>query len=338
MLKKKKKISPLLGQVLQKIAPRIGARVTIEPRWGIVGQIAFRNGRKRYFRYSSIDLNTLGAAEIAKDKGYAKFFMAQMGYPVVKGRDFYSTRWAKAIGSKDDIHAAYRYAQKIGLPVIVKPNSGSQGVGVMLVHTKREFYDALRRIFVRDRVALVEECVPGKDYRIVVLDSKIISAYERLPLSIVGDGISTVGELLKTKQQNFVAASRDTRLKLDDPRIQLKLARKKLNFASVLANGEHIFLLDNANLSSGGDSVDVTSQVHPGFKKIAIQLTHDMGLRMCGVDLMVNGDISEAPKQYWVIEINAAPGLDHYARSGAAQEKIVEELYLKVLKSMEKEK
>jgi D-alanine-D-alanine ligase-like ATP-grasp enzyme len=64
-----------------------------------------------------------------------------------------------------------------------------------------------------------------------------------------------------------------------------------------------------------------------------------MGLRLCGVDLMVcEGGIENAPVKggFCIIEINAAPGLDHYARSGKEQEKIVEELYLELLKGMEK--
>jgi glutathione synthase/RimK-type ligase-like ATP-grasp enzyme len=61
-----------------------------------------------------------------------------------------------------------------------------------------------------------------------------------------------------------------------------------------------------------------------------------MGLRLCGVDLVVAGDIREKPGLYWVLEVNAAPGLDHYVKTGRAQQRIVENLYLKVLKSMER--
>jgi len=336
-MKKKKQISPLLGVVLQKIAPRIGARVVMEPVWNIVGQIIFKSGRKRYFRYSSIDLNSLGASEIAKDKDYANFFMKRMGYPVIPGKTFFSGSWGKAIGMPQrNIDAAFRYAQKLGLPVIVKPNSGSQGKGVALVHTKAQFYQSMRLIFRRDRVALVQRPVSGRDYRVVVLDKKVISAYERIPLSVVGDGKSSIAKLLVKKQREFVASSRDTLLKKDDPRIAAKLSRQKLGTASVLEKGRQVFLLDNANLSTGGDSVDVTGSMHASWKKISVALTKDMGLRLCGVDLMIAGDIREKAGNYFILEINAAPGLDHYAASGKAQEKIVEDLYLEVLKSMEK--
>lgn len=332
---RKKHPTPILGTVLRKIAPRIGAVVTMEPNWQIVGQIAFKNGRKCYFKYSTLDLNPMGASELARDKDFAAFFIKKEGYPTVTGEAFYSKDWSETIGSKRNIDAAYRYAQKLGWPVIVKPNSASQGIGVTLIHNRVEFYRILRQIFKRDRVALVQRPVRGRDYRIVVLDNQIISAYERIPLSVVGNGRSTIQALLKAKQQAFRASSRDTRLKLDDPRMALKLKHLGLSFRSVPKRGERVFLLDNANLSTGGDSLDVSDQIHPEFARIAVQLTKDMGLRLCGVDLIIAGDISQKPERYWVLEINSAPGLDHYAKTGRAQQQIVEDLYLKVLKSLE---
>lgn len=333
---RQQKESLLLPHLLKKIAPTIGAKVYIEPEWGIAGQITFHDGRKRYFRYNTLDLNPVGASDIAKDKDYANLFMKRMGYPIVVGRAFYSNDWCRQIGSKRDIHAAYAYARKLGLPVVVKPNEGSHGSGVFLVRNKQEFMRAMRHILKADRVALVQRVVRGKDYRIVVLDSKVISAYERIPLSVVGDGSSSIKELLKKKQKRFRAGGRDTRIRLDDIRISHKLGMQKLALRSVPERGKRIYLLDNANLSSGGDAVDVTKPIHPEFKKIAVKLTRDMGLRLSGVDLMVAGDIRNAPRKYWVLEINAAPGLDHYVQTGAAQQKIVENLYLKVLRSMAK--
>ncbi len=325
----------ILAKMLKRLAPRIGAKVTLEPEWNIAGQIEYKGGRKRYFRYNTLDLNPVGAADISKDKGYATFFMKSMGYPTIEGKTFFSKAWCEAIGSRRDADAAFRYAKTLGFPVVVKPNSGSQGVGVALVHTKREFFAALRAIFKNDKVALVQRPVHGKDYRIVVLDDKVISAYERIPLNVIGDGHSSIKQLLQKKSRGFIATSRDTRIKMSDPRIKNKLARQDLTLLSKPALGERVLLLDNANLSSGGDSVDVTSQIHPQFKKLAIRLTKDMGLRLCGVDIMIEGDITNSSKKFWILETNAAPGLDHYAKTGKAQEKIVEDLYLEVLKSME---
>ena len=335
---KKKRDSPLLEKILRKIAPRIGASILIEPEWQIVGQITFRSGRRSYFKYNTLDLNPMGASEIARDKDYSNFFMKELGYPIVPGsKTFFSKKWAEAIKMpRRNIDAAFRHAQKLKFPVIVKPNSGSQGVGVALVRNKRDFYRAMREIFKTDRVALVQKPVIGLDYRLVVLDQKVISAYQRIPLSVTGNGKSTVRQLLRMKQREFVASSRDTRINADDPRIEMTLRNQRLTFRSVPAKEERVFLLDNANLSTGGDSIDVTAEVHPEFKKLAIKLTAEMGLRLCGVDLMVQGGISQKPGDYWVLEINSAPGLDHYAKTGMAQEKIVEDLYLEVLRQIER--
>ncbi len=334
MAKKPDKI--FLEKVLRKVAPKIGARVLSEPKWGIVFQVTFKNGKRKYSRFNSVDLNPLGSSEVAKDKDYANFFMKGMGYPTIEGKAFCSPVWAKTIKSKEDINAGYKYAKKLGFPVIVKPNSGSQGVDVALVYDKVEFYKAMNKVFKNDRMALVQKYIKGRDYRIVVLDNRIISAYQRIPLSVIGDGKLSIKKLLEKKKRYFIKIKRDINIEINDLRIKSKLKVINKNLSWIPNKKEQVFLLDNANLSTGGDSVDVTNSIHKDFKKIAIKLTKDMGLRICGVDLMIDGDIADKPRKYSVIEVNSAPGLDHYVTTGKAQEKIVEDMYLQVLKSMQK--
>ena len=108
-----------------------------------------------------------------------------------------------------------------------------------------------------------------------------------------------------------------------------------MNLKSILDKGQAVFLLDNANLSTGGDAIDVTDKIHRDFQSLAVRITKDMGLRMCGVDLITSGDISKPLKEYVVIEINSAPGLDNYASIGNKQKERVDELYLRVLKALE---
>lgn len=328
---------PLLAELFAEIAPRIGATLLVEPNWGIAGQIAFPSGRKRYFRFSSIDLNSLGSSEVAKDKDYANFFMRSMGYETIPGDTFYSPAWGEAIGVQKGFDEAYLYARELGFPVMVKPNSGSQGRNVAVAGNKRELRSALKAAFTGDRVALVQKVISGRDYRIVVLDDDVISAYERIPLNVVGDGGLSINELMETKQRQFVATGRDTVLKMDDPRIDKKIGRYGMSRTSVPQKGETVYLLDNANLSSGGDAVDVTSGIHPSVAALAVKLTKDMGLRLCGVDLLIPGPLNTPLASYSIIEINAAPGLDHYAQVGSDQKSIVEAMYLRVLQSMDRD-
>jgi len=330
---------PYLSKLLLKLASKVGAKVVLEPEWGYAGQIIYKNGVVRSLRMYSLDLNHIASADIAKDKDYAKFFMSKHGYPVAAGTTIFEKDWAKTLKSKRNISYAPKVARKLDYPVIVKPNSKSQGVDVILVWSDRELKRALLKVFKGDPVALLEKYLPGHDYRIVVLDGEIISAYERIALSVVGDGKHSILTLLKQKQKIFIKNGRDTRINFNDVRIKMKLARAGYLMKSILPLGKQVFLLDNANLSTGGDAVDVTRTIHPGFKKIAFQLTKDMGLRIAGVDIMLTrGDITKNPKKckYYIIEINAAPGLDHYVTTGVRQRKIVEAMYLKILRALGK--
>jgi D-alanine-D-alanine ligase-like ATP-grasp enzyme len=333
-LRERGKQRPFVGRLMLELAEEAGVRVIVEPRFGYVGQIICPNGKVHYFRNTHFDLNPLGATEISRDKDYASFFMAELGYPVIEGEAFYSKEWCEAIGSEKGIDQAYAYACSLGLPAIVKPNSKSQGVGVYKVTNKSEFYRAMRRVFKVDHVGLVQRFEEGNDYRIVVLDGRVISAYQRLPLTVVGDGIRSVGELHNAKQAEFQASERDTILKPDDFRLKMRLRQLRMSMETVLPAGQSLRLLDNANLCSGGTSIDVTDRIHPNFEALCARLTADMGLRYCGVDLMIDGLLSEEPGKYAVIEINAAPGIDNYAAGGPEQEKIVRGLYLEVLKAL----
>jgi len=338
--KKKKKLGvPYLTELITKLAPKVGAKAIVEPEWGIAAQIIYKNGVVRSLRMYSLDLNHIASADIAKDKDYAKFFMQKRGYPVAGGKTIFENSWAQAVKSNRTISYGLRYAKGLGFPVIVKPNSKTQGIDVSLVWNTKELRHALIKIFKGDRVAIIERYLPGHDYRIVVLDGEIISAYERIPLSITGDGKKSIFSLLKQKQKNFISDNRDTKINFQDVRIKMKLRRQKYSFQTILPKGKKVYLLDNANLSTGGDALDVTNTIHTGFKKIAVNLTKDMGLRIAGVDIMVTrGDITRNPKKsgYYIIEINAAPGLDHYVTTGVKQRKIVEAMYLKVLKALGK--
>ncbi len=323
----------ILGKMLERIAPRINATVQFEP-WGYAGMITFENGKRAFFRGSSIGLNTIASADIAKDKDFANYFMKAMGYRTIPTEKFYSPSWAEAIDSDQSFESAIEYAHSVGFPLIVKPNSGSQGRGVARVNNELELRRALTTVFEGDRVALIQELVTGQDYRIVVLDDRIISAYERIPLNVTGDGTHTISELLELKQAEFIRNGRDTILNPADPRIAETLALKRYTLDTTPTEGEKVYLLSNANLSSGGDAVDVTERVPEDVRELCISLTRDMGLKLCGVDLMLKNGMDGGASGYHVLEINAAPGLDHYATIGEKQDQIVEGLYLEVLKSL----
>lgn len=327
---------PLVTSIIQKIAPQMGAVVVIDPEYQLVGHITFKNGNKAFFSTSKLNINGFGSAEIAKDKGYSSFFLKQFGYKVTEGQTFFSKKLCEKIGNSRNIDAGFEYAKKLGFPLIVKPLNLSQGKLVTKVYNKTEYYQAAKKILRINSGLIVERFYLGKDYRIVVIDNEAIAAYQRIPLSVVGDGKSTIVELLYQKQENFLKNGRKKFINLDDFRIKRKLQKQRLNFDSILPEDTVVYLLDNANLSSGGEAVDVTESIHPDFKKLALNVTKDMGLRLAGLDVIAD-DITMPMNNYVIIEVNGSPGLTHYASIGETQAQRVEDLYFKVLKALENE-
>jgi D-alanine-D-alanine ligase-like ATP-grasp enzyme len=323
----------LVAPILYELASEFGFELILEPDYRHAGRIITRKGKVIFFHNTHFDINPLGASEIATDKTYAAYFMKLLGYPTPEGRSFYSDEWCKKIQSNRNTMAAIQYANAQGFPLIVKPNSKSQGQGVEIVYTIRELKRALQYSFevLRDRVTLVQEIVGGSDYRIVVLDKEVLCAYRRTPLSIVGNGKSSVQELLYKKQAEFIKRGRDTTISIEDPRMHRKLRRLRLGLTSIVPKGLRVQLLDTANLSSGGEAEDVTKILHTDYRKMAVSLAHDMALKFCGIDIMTPHAIGQKPRDYTVIEINAAPGLDYYAGAGEAQKEIVKSLYKKML-------
>ena len=316
--------------IIQKLAPEFGATVLVEPNWNIVAQVTFPNGNKRYFKYSTLDINTYGASSIVRDKDFAHFFMQDMGYSVPKSITVFSKEWAQTIREPYNPEAAVQFAHTHGYPVVVKPNNESQGRGITFAYSDDEVRNALSEIFEKHQVALVQEKVPGKDYRIVVLDGEIEMAYERVPLNVIGNGVDSISTLLTNKQETHAKPSSDARLDIHHPNIRQCLARHDLTMDSVVAEWQQVFLRDNANLTTGGDAVDVTNIMHPYFQDLCLRLAKDMNLRLCGVDLMIHGSIDATPDAYWILELNASPGLDHFVRSGSVAAKKVEAMFRKI--------
>ncbi|MEH2313566.1 MAG: cyanophycin synthetase [Nostoc sp.] len=328
--------TPFVTSIIQKVAEEIGAVVLVDPECTFVGLITFKNGNKTFFRTTRFSVNSSASASIAKDKGVSSFFLNKFGYKVTEGKTFFSKELCEEIANYRNIDAGFYYAKELGFPLIVKPINLSQGAFVTKVHNKQEYYQAAKKILQKISGFIVERFYSGNDYRIVVFDDEVVSAYQRIPLFIMGDGQSNVFELLQEKQETFIKNGRKEIIDFEDYRIKKNLQRRKLNFSSVIPKNNIVYLLDNANLSTGGEAIDFTENIHPDFQKLAVSITKDMELRLAGVDILTS-DITSPMVDYTIIEVNGAPSLTHYASFGEVQTKRVENLYLKILKALENE-
>jgi D-alanine-D-alanine ligase-like ATP-grasp enzyme len=316
------------------------ASLEVEPEYGWVGRIEYTDGSVRLFRGNNVGLNDQAAFEVCRDKGYTKFFLRRLGYRVPEGRVFLMPEYREALernlGRFGFTHAAA--AEKLcdyvrstfGYPCFVKPNGGSLGRGVSKCYRDADVAAVLEE-YQRERrtLVLVEEAVPHRDYRVVVFRGEVVCCYLRRPLSLVGDGASTLGALLAEKQEVLLLAGRGVLLDAGDRRIAATLRRSGHSLSSVPQPGERVVVHDVSNLSAGGEAEEFTDQLHPAWAALCVRVAGDMGLELSGIDLAC-ADPADPEAEYSILEINTSPGLEHYAASGAEQAARVRGLYRRV--------
>lgn len=254
--------------------------------------------RTHHFNKSSIDLNLKPARAICRKKDKTKEILAKSGIPVPSGRLF---------SAEESDEKIVRFVEDFGFPVVLKPVIGSLGKGVITgirdVKTLRDYLIYVRQELGKPDV-LIEQNISGQDYRVFVVEDIVTGALKRIPANITGDGQDTIRQLIKKKNED----------KSKNPYLSnslIKLDKEVLNYIAnagysldtVLGAGEVLYLRGKANLSAGGDSVDVTDELSETAKRTAIDAVKAVpGLRYCGVDLLVdtaNGDTTSV-----VIELN----------------------------------
>lgn len=325
---------PYASLLIKEVCEELHLWVWIEPDYWYVGYIEYPNGKKHLFKNTNFNINPLWSIEICKDKEYCALFLKKFWYQVPEWEVFFGETMNQRIEKKKTIDDGKRYALSIGFPLIIKPNNLSQGVWVMKLLHESEYMEAALYILQKTQTFRIEKFYSGNDYRIVVFDDEIISAYQRIPLQITGDGHHTIWELLRIKQEIFSHNGRDTMIDLTDPRMIKNIKRSQYTFDTILLESQVFQLLDNANLSTWWESIDVTEKIHKDFQNIAIRSTYDMWLRLSWVDIIVwdiTKSIEDNHNNYIILEINGAPWLDNYLCSWAKQREYVKNLYKKII-------
>ncbi|HVA48147.1 MAG TPA: cyanophycin synthetase, partial [Pirellulales bacterium] len=284
-----------------------------------------QGGRQRRILAAETDSTSAIGETIAQDKELTRLLLASVGVPVPAGRPVESAQ------------EAWEAAREIGLPVVVKPRSGSEGRGVVTNLSDRRqviaAYEAARR---ESSAIIVERFVPGADYRLLVVGDRLVAAARRDPPSVVGDGMHTVAQLVDAAnadpRRGEGHAAPLTRLVLDAIALEV-LAEQGLSPEGVPAAGRQVLVRRNGNLSTGGAATDVTDEVHPEVAARAIEAARMVGLDVAGVDI-VACDIARPLEERGgaVVEVNAGPGLrmhlgPSHGRPRPVAEAIVERMF-----------
>ncbi|MGY1729164.1 N-acetylglutaminylglutamine synthetase [Geodermatophilus sp. SYSU D01062] len=256
-------------------------------------------GRRVLTRESLSEFTTAVAMSRCDDKRVTRRIVEAAGVRVPRG----------VTVPADDLGPARQLLGEAG-ELVVKPARGEQGKGITVgVASEEELGRAVdaARLFCPD--VLVEELVDGEDVRVVVIDHEVVAAAVRKPAEVVGDGRSTVAQLVReTSRRRERATGGESRIPLDDVTTEVVRAAGYA-MDDVLANGQRLRVRRTANLHTGGTIEDVTDRLHPAIGQAAVRASRAIGIPVTGVDFLVP-DV-EGPDAVFV-EANERPGLANH--------------------------
>ena len=231
------------------------------------------------------------------------------------------------------------YALYKAKDIVIKPNSTNFGKGVHLFkkeQTQEEFESTVKNTFLFDEAILIENFVQGREFRYLVIDDCVEGILHRTPANVIGDGIHTIKKLVELKNENPLRAKGYTA-----PLEKIKLLQIELDYLrshnwdtqDIPKKDEQVFLRENSNISTGGDSIDYTDMIHPSYKQIAIEASKILGVKFCGVDIIIK-DIHQEAKEhnYSILELNFNPAIHIHTFPAQGKNRNIAKSILKALK------
>ena len=267
--------------------------------------ISLRNNEKiEYIKQATkTSKDNYASVLIMENKVVTKKVLEKANINVPKGYEFTSI--------EDAIKSLNDYAQK---DIVIKPKSTNFGLGVAIFKGNTNIDHIVRSLkiaFEYDNTVLVEEFVAGNEYRFLVIGDKVSGILNRVPANVIGDGRHSIKELVDIKNKDSLRGTGYKRplekIELDEnAKMFLKEQGKNFNFTP--NKGEVVYLRENSNISTGGDSIDFTDLIPERFKKIAIESAKAVGANICGVDMIIE-DYKDEESNYSIIELNFNPAI-----------------------------
>ncbi|MBX2966016.1 MAG: cyanophycin synthetase [Cyclobacteriaceae bacterium] len=271
---------------------RLGSNSLVQLGYG-VNQVRFQ---------ATITQNTSNiAVDIACDKEHTKRMLDMAAIPVAKG---------SICVDEEDLQ---KTIDRIGYPIVIKPLDGNHGKGASInVNTWDEAVSGLHHAKKYSRRVIVEKFITGYDFRVLVINNRVVAAAQRVPAHVTGDGEHTIEQLIEIENRDprrgYGHENVLTEISVDRDTLDL-LARKNYKPDTVPPKDEIVYLKSTANLSTGGTSIDVTDLMHPENVFVAERISRVIGLDICGIDIMAP-NLTQPLKENGgvVLEVNAAPG------------------------------
>jgi cyanophycin synthetase len=297
-LREAERLGPSTGSIVEEAASRGIPWIRLN-KYSLC-QLGYGANQKRIQATVTSETSSIGV-ELACDKEDTKFLLEQAEVNVPRG---------EIISRESSLEEACR---NIRFPLVVKPVDGNHGRGITV--NIQNYDDALVAFHAAKKVSqkvIIEKYITGEDYRLLVINHRLIAAAKRSPAHVIGDGKHTIEQLVaevnSDPRRGYGHENVLTAITINDLTISI-LATKGYTVDTIPAAGERVILKDTANLSTGGTAEDVTDIVHPANIDMAERISKIIDLDICGIDIMTT-DISQPLNDTGgaVLEVNAGPG------------------------------
>jgi cyanophycin synthetase len=266
-------------------------------------------------RKISITRQSFVSGQLTRCKDITHKLLIANNLPSPVSECFYKKSYNKNLAKLQLAHLKY--------PIILKDAQGSNSRGIFpLIGNIKDASKVLDEQLPHYRSMIAQEMVFGKEYRLLVLDEKIIGALEMIPPYALGDGFSTIRNIIEEKQ-----LLTEKRTAFDEKLLQI-LKEQNVTLESVMPKNEIAYFKKSSCLAEGGETRDVTDFVHSEIEKIAVAASKVVGKYLVGIDVMC-GDISVDPslQSFHIIEINGKPDLYiHYSPTHGKTRNVVEDI------------
>ncbi|WP_297797186.1 cyanophycin synthetase [uncultured Eudoraea sp.] len=297
-LRESERLGPSTGSIVQEAQSRGIPWIRLN-KYSLV-QLGYGANQKRIQATVTSETSSIGV-ELACDKEDTKYLLEQAEVEVPRG---------DIISRESSLEDACHY---VGYPLVIKPIDGNHGRGITVdINSYEDALEAFKVAKEVSRRVIVEKYITGEDYRLLVINHNFVAAAKRTPANVVGDGKSTIQELVeevnKDPRRGYGHEKVLTAITINDLTKTI-IADAGYTVDSVLKDGERLILKDTANLSTGGTAEDVTDIIHPANVSMAERISKIIDLDICGIDVMTS-DISQPLSDTGgaVLEVNAGPG------------------------------
>lgn len=253
------------------------------------------------FQATITDKTSNIAVGIACNKELTKKMLYDAAIPVAKG---------DIVIDEEDLQ---KCIDRIKFPIVIKPLDGNHGKGASInVTTWEDAVEGLAHAKKYSRKVIVERFITGYDFRVLVINNRVVAAAQRVPANVKGDGINTIEKLIETEnldpRRGYGHENVLTEITVDRDTTDL-LEKLGYTLETIPKKGEIVYLKSTANLSTGGTSIDVTDMVHPENIFLSERISRVIGLDVCGIDIMAE-NLTQPLKENGgvILEVNAAPG------------------------------